>query len=234
MAVTSKVRRWALAVSTTGIAALVLLMAWPRLNASLHYLPVDRAVKRYWNAGAMDPDERSAMQQRAREAISIHDHYRYASGLGFLLYLQALGAEGTLNERRLAFEETISLAADSLGAAPVQPEVWLRMAHAGSQVFWPANDVVAATKMANLAGRVEPTHLMSRLLLGYALLEYLEDESTRLLRDQTVLAWALRQRDFERALKAGSLDPERIEAVLVETHPDLLAEIKESLDGSAR
>jgi hypothetical protein len=204
------------------------------LQSSLNFLPVEAGINAYWNSREISAEQLLDLQQRTAVSMQLHDHYRFGEALGLLHYLQALQEEGTLNERRLAFEATIASGIESLESAPVQPQIWLRLAHAGARVFWPAEDVTAAYRMAIYTGRVEPMHLMSRLALGYALVSVLDDEGIRLLRDQTVLAWQHRQREFAGALKDGSMDFRRIQAVLEQSHPDVLLEMEEALGDAVR
>jgi hypothetical protein len=217
------------------VAALYTLsLAWPRLHASLLYLPVDTAISNYWEKGETPTTQLRALQQRAEQSIEIHPHHRYWNGLSFLHYLEGADENNSLYERRQAFEHSIEAATVSLGRAPSQPRAWLRIARAGSWLKYPPEEVIAALKMAIYTGRVDPSLFMARLVLGISYLSQMDGEGTTLMRDQVLLAWQLQPREVTKALKNGEIKFTRIEYLLAETHSDVLAEMEASLGGTVR
>ena len=71
------------------LAATLAALAWPRLQASVTYLPVDKALARHWSGDTPAPDQLAALSNRALQALAQHDHYRYRDGLSILEYLRA-------------------------------------------------------------------------------------------------------------------------------------------------
>ena len=78
-------------------------------------------------------------------------------------------------------------------------------------------------------GRVEPALLISRLQLGNSRLGQLDEEARGLLRDQTLLAWQLRQRDVSREMKSGELDFRRASSLLISTDTAILQEMEQAI-----
>jgi len=72
-------------IMIVGLASVTLLsLSWPRLQASLHYLPVDTAISKYWESREANTHQLDALIERTRECIALHDHYRYWDGLSEL------------------------------------------------------------------------------------------------------------------------------------------------------
>jgi hypothetical protein len=212
----------------------VMALAWPRLQATLRFLPVDAAIEAYWKRGELPPEQLQPLLQRSRESIALHPHHRYWDGLSFLYFLEGIDNKNTLSARRLAHEASIEAATESLKRAPAQPRAWLRIARSRSWLFFPPEQVISAFKMAIYTGRVEPTHLLVRLGLGYHYLPLLDEEGRELLRDQTLLAWRLRQREMILILKRGVLDFSLLRTTLSPSHDDVILEMEEALGGAAR
>ncbi len=59
--------------------------------ASVHYLPVDTALKRYFKTGELPVAQLEALRRQAEESIRRYPHYRYHDGLSLVNYL--VGAE---------------------------------------------------------------------------------------------------------------------------------------------
>lgn len=203
-------------------------MAWPRLLAYLQFLPVQQVQSRLFVSGAAGQDLEGLIA-RSNRAISLHENYSFFSTLSLLHYLQGVDADASLYERRRSLEQSLSSARASLRSAPLQPDLWLRLATAGFQVFLPAQELAAYFRMAVWSGRVEPTHLINRLQIGFALQAQLDDEGLGLLRDQVLLAWNLRQRDFVTAIRKGQLSRQSVESLLAVTHPDVIREMESVL-----
>lgn len=219
------------------VAAASVFLAWlayPRLHASLVYLPVDTAIKNYYDMREVPSAQLEGLQQRARNAIDIHPHYRYWEGLSLLYYLQAADSDNPLYQRREAFEHSITAAETSLGRAPAQPRTWLRIAQARSWLRYPPEQVIAAYEMAVLTGRVEPSMFVTRLSLGLAYLPRMDSGGRAMVRDQLLLAWGMRKGDVIRALKSGELRFYDIEPLLEGAHDTTLYEIREAAGGVVR
>jgi len=215
-------------------AILVLTLSWPRLQASLLFLPVESAIELYWVNGDVPDTRLEALQNRARQSIRVHDHPRYWEGLSLLYYLQADRAGNSLSDRREAYEQVVEAANRSLAAAPMQPQLWLRKAHALNWLSFTPAAAIGAFKMSVYTGRVEPVLLMSRLALGFSRVNALDEEGRSLLRDQTLLAWQLRQRDFMSAIKQESLNLVQVQNLLSPSHTDVLVEMEQALAGRVR
>jgi hypothetical protein len=221
-------------VFVLAVCAFLIHLAWPRLHASLLYLPVDTAIKNYYASGEANPAQLGGLRQRAREAIAVHPHHRYYDGLSLLHYLTAADAGNRLYERRAAFEASIAAAEDSLERAPAQPRVWLRIAQARAWLRYSPEEVIAALKMAIYTGRVEPSMYLTRLALGLAYLPRMDGEGRSLMRDQVLLAWSMQRRDVARAVKSGELRMQPIESLLSGAHQTVLDEIREASGEPAR
>ncbi len=230
----NKAKQRLLTLLIAAAALYTLSLAWPRLQAGLAYLPVDTAISNYWATRDIPSGQLHGLQMRAEKTISIHAHHRYWDGLSFLYYLEGADEDRPLNERRQAFEHAIDAATVSLGRAPSQPRAWFRIARARSWLKYPANEVIAALKMAVYTGRVDPSLFMARLMLGMSYLPGMDEEGVALMRDQALLAWQLQPREVTKALKNGALQFSQLEYLLLGAHSDVLAEMEASLGGAVR
>jgi hypothetical protein len=223
-----------LAVLTAVVASLTLYFAWPRLQASLLFLPVDTAISNFNDSGQIPFGQLDGLQQRATEAISVYPHYRYWDGLSLLYYLEGLDRDKLLFDRRQALEQSIQAARNALSRAPSQPQAWYRIANASSWLRYPVREVIDALSMAVYTGRVDPSLFMARLELGFRYLQHMDDEEVSLMRDQALLAWQLLPRELSGALQSGNLPAESLEYLLAPAHGEVLFEIMESIGGAAR
>ena len=212
----------------------LLWLAYPRLQASLLYLPVDTAIKNYYDTRESPSGQLQGLRQRARDSIEIYPHHRYWEGLSLLYYLQAADSQNGLHQRREYFEQSIIAAEASLATAPSQPRTWLRIAQARAWLRYPPEEVIETFKMAIYTGRVEPSMFMTRLMLGLAYLPRMDAEGVAMMRDQVLLAWQLQPREVTRALKDRTLRFAGIEQLLSAAHGGVLSEIKESTGGAVR
>jgi hypothetical protein len=210
-----------------GIAASCLLtLSWPRLQASLRFLPVDTAISNYWKTREFDNTQITGLIERAEEAIALHDHYRYFEGLSELQILAGQDMERSFWERRQALEISITSAEQELIRAPSKPRNWLRIARAREFLAYPPETIIPALKMSILTGRVEPTLMLSRLELGLRYLAALDAEGIRLLRDQTVLTWTIQQREMLKRIKSGSLSFDLLREVLAGNNSAIVIEVE--------
>lgn len=216
-------------------AALFLLyLAYPRVHASLLYLPVDTAIKNYYENGETQYGQLQGLRERARQAIEVSPHHRYYDGLSLLHFLDAADSTRPLFQRRGHFELSINSAVASLERAPSQPRTWLRIAQARSWLRYPPEQVIEALKMAIYTGRVEPSMLMTRLTLGLAYLPRMDAEGAAMMRDQVLLAWKMQPRELVRELKADRLRGDEIAGLLSDAHDNVLAEIEDAVGGPVR
>ncbi len=216
--------RIGLALVILVMAAGLVTIAVPRLQASLHFLPVDAAIQRYFDSGEIPGAQLDALERRADEAMQRAAHYRYADGLSFINYLQALDAADKPWLQRPALHRSMTSGLEAVRRAPAEPRTWLRIARASAVLDRERTAVVTALEMSILTGRVEPELLLPRLELGYRYLPLLDEDSVALLRDQTLLTWRVNPRALHRALDAGTLDPDRVRSVLGEAGADFFAE----------
>ncbi len=227
--VKSSLHRFAL-ILTVGLAATVLLLlAWPRLQASISFLPVDTAMSNYWKERQIDNQQLDALIERAYESIALHDHYRYWDGLSELLILSSEDLNKPLWQRRLALDQSVLAAEEVLARAPAKPRTWLRIAQLRAFLLYPEDTVVPALRMSILTGRVEPTLMLARLKLGLAYLSDLDQETLFLLRDQLVLTWATQKRPMVKRLRDGSLGIAPLRELLTGYNEDILAEMETHL-----
>ncbi|RLA48603.1 MAG: hypothetical protein DRR42_16525, partial [Gammaproteobacteria bacterium] len=140
-------------VLITGVSALILLsLSWPRLQASLRYLPVDTAISKYWETREADTGQLDALIVRARETIALHDHYRYWGGLSELQILSGQDMARPYWQRRQVLEQAVLSALEVVERAPAQPRAWLRIARTRAFLGYPVADIIPAWKMSILTG----------------------------------------------------------------------------------
>lgn len=207
-------------------------LAWPRLQASFHYLPVDTAIGKYFASREIPTAQLEGLVARAQQSIERHDHYRYWEGLSLLHYLRALDEDTPPWERRPEMKRCLRALEETVRRAPAMPRAWLRMARVKAWLRAPDAHVLAPLRMSILTGRVEPSLLVPRLELGYRYLEGLDTETAALLRDQTALAWRVDPRGLQRAVTEGRLDFERLRELLEGARRDILNEMEAALGPS--
>lgn len=208
------------------LVAIVLSMAWPRLLSSLQFLPAQQTLPRLYEPQATEKVDIPALRSRTQGAISLHDVYSYHFALSLLDYVQASEPRISLFSKRQLLESSFNEAKLALEGAPLQPELWLRLAFTGAQTFVPASELVQYFQMAIWSGRVEPTNLIARLHIGFALMPQLDANGLSLLRDQVLLAWNLKQPEFRNAVRNGQLNYSRIVGLMSTTHPDVVREME--------
>ena len=216
-----------------GVMVFVLLsLSWPRLRASVRYLPVDTAISKYWETREVNTPQLDALIERAREAIALHDHYRYWEGLSELQILSGQDMGKPYWQRRQILEQSLLSTGEVVRRAPAKPRAWLRIARVMAFLAYPKDEVISAWKMSVLTGRVEPTLMLARLELGFLYFDGLDNESLALLRDQAVLTWAVRKRQVLKRVQNGSLDFDRMREVLSDHNQDIISEMESYLGTS--
>lgn len=229
-----KPARLVIPLAVLATAAFTVYLAWPRLHASLLFLPVDTAIANYWKNGEIAAEQQEGLRQRARGVIDIYPHYRYWDNLSLLEYLQGIDPANSLYERRMALEQSIVSAASSLRRAPARPRPWLRIANARAWLSYPAADVVEPLLMAVYTGRVDPPLMVSRLGLGLRYLADMDEEGQGVMRDQVLLTWQMQPRDLANAIKDRDIVMGSLEYLLEPAHKSELQAIRESVDGAVR
>jgi len=174
------------------LSVVVLALSWPRVQASLRYLPVDIALDRYYVNNEIPTDRLPVLIRFAGEALGFHEHYRFHDGLSRLHYLRGLDVLTPANERRDAYRQSAAAAETSLAQAPAQPAAWLRLA----TIRWILHDepenIVKPWKMSIFTGRTHSTLYTHRVEVGLAQRKFLDDEGVAMLRGQLSLAWKTR------------------------------------------
>ncbi len=211
------------------LVAVMLVMAWPRLLSSLQFLPVQQVHSQLYKADAAQNVDLPSLQARTQRALNYYDAYSYHSVGSLLAYVRASDSNVSLYSKQQLLNDSMVEAKIALAGAPLQPDLWLRLAQAGVQNFLPATQLLNFFRMAIWSGRVEPTHLIGRLHIGFALQNQLDADGLNLLRDQVLLAWNLKRADFQRALRMGQLNYSRVVALMSSTHPDVVREMEEVL-----
>ena len=218
--------RYPLIVIVGVTAILLLALSWPRLRASISYLPVDTAMSSYWKTRKTDGMQLNGLIERAKESIAIHDHYRYWEGLSELQILSGQDMSLSVWQRRQALENSILAAAEVVRQAPSKPRAWLRIARAKEFLAYPPEQIIPALKMSILTGRVEPTLMLTRLELGLRHLPALDQEAFRLLSDQAALTWTTQQRAMLIHFESGLLSLDMLREVLSESNPVIISEME--------
>ncbi len=215
----------------TGLIALALLMfSWPHLRASFRFLPVDRAIARYWKTETIPSAQLPQLIGTAEAALAIHHSARYWNGLSFMHYLYAIDDNSPSLARRPAFEKSLDAAVEVLKRAPAKPLVWLRLTRIHALLEHPPEQVLRALKMSILMGPVEPTLLLSRLQIGYYYMPMMDDDGLLLLRDQTLLTWKLQPREMANMLTKQQLDYSMLRELLADKHPEIMRQIEVRLE----
>jgi hypothetical protein len=173
------------------MAITVLVLAWPRLQASIRYLPVEIGIERYLATGDIPTERLPVLIRFSKEAIEHQDHYRYHDGLSQLHLMRAVDLQTPARERRDAYLAAASEAQQSLQRAPAQPITWLRLARLRWILRKEHQTVVEAWKMSVFSGRTTITLLKQRVEIGLAYRAALDEEGVAMLRDQILLAWRL-------------------------------------------
>jgi hypothetical protein len=183
------------------LALATLSLAWPRMKASYRFLPVELAIERYYELREIPSRRMLTLIGFARQAIDRHDHYRYHDGLSFLYYLRGIDIHTPALERRPAYRASEAAAIETVKRAPAQPEAWLRIATIRAVLRDEPEDVLEPWKMSIFTGRTHSTLMVPRVELGLPYLDEMDDESRGMLRDQLLLAWALKPGELIRVLK---------------------------------
>lgn len=221
------------AVAGLALAVLLLAMAWPRLQASVAFLPVDTALARFHDSQVLPSPQLLPLAARAHRAIAHSDHHRYWDGLAELHYLRALDPQTPNWERRPAMRESRAASLEAVRRNPARPATWLRIAVLDEALGEPPEALAPALEMSMLAGRFEPGLLMTRAQLGARHAARLDRTLRAMVADQVALAWRHNPQAFQRAVTDGRLDIENLRLLLRPGHADILAELEASLDGAA-
>jgi hypothetical protein len=176
-------------VGLLGIAVFVL--AWPRLQASYRYLPVEIAIQRYFSSREIPSDRLPVLVRFATAAIAQQDHYRYHDGLSLLHLLRAQDLNTPALERLDEYQAAAEAAVESLQRAPAQPGIWLRLANVRWILHEEPASILAPWKMSIFTGRTDTTLFAQRIDIGLSHREYLDEEALAMLRDQVLLAWRI-------------------------------------------
>jgi len=220
-------RRAVVLVPVALIALAVLVLAGPRFQASLRYLPVERAIKQYYKSGEIPADRLPVLIRFAGEAISHQDHYRYHDGLSTLHVLRAMDYQTPALERRDEYVAAMIEAEQSLQSAPANPATWMRLASVRWILHEEPETIVDAWKMSIFTGRMHAALFGKRAEMGLAHYEYLDEEGQGMLRDQLQLAWRLRPQELMQVLQRRDGDLAITKWLLEPGDPALVSEIED-------
>jgi len=201
-------------------------LAWPRMQASLRFLPVDLAIDRYQQDRELPSQRMLTLIGFAEQAIAHHDHYRYHEGLSFLYYLRGLDVQTPALQRRESYREAERAAIATVQRAPARPETWLRIAAVRSILRDEPETIVAAWEMSIFTGRTHSTLVVPRTGIGLAYLDSLDVESRAMLRDQLLLAWSLKPAELLRELKQRDPGLANTRALIAISDPQALAQME--------
>lgn len=218
-------------ISLVGVLSLaVLVLSWPRLQASYRYLPVDIAIQRYFSTQTIPSDRLLVLIGFARKAIEYHDHYRYHDGLSILHLLRALDVNTPALERIDAYRSSEAEAVTALQRAPAEPAVWLRLA----TIRWVLHDepetVLTPWKMSIFTGRTDSSLFSQRVEMGLAYSQFMDEEATAMLRDQLLLAWRTQPGSVMKVLSLHDRGLSVTQSLIKDTDPVALAEMEAWLE----
>ncbi len=202
-----KGRRLGMLLLIAAASLLLIALSWPRFLAAFRYLPVDRAMDRYYADNEIPSDRLEVLIGFAEEALAHHPHYRYHDGLSQLHYLRALDPNTPARERRAAYRSAEAEAVESLRQAPAQAALWLQLA----TIRWVLHDepetIVAPWKMSVFTGRNHSSLYTRRVEVGLMHRAFLDEEGRAMLRDQLRLAWRVRPGALVGRAPAGNRRP---------------------------
>ena len=208
----------------------VLLIAWPRFQASFRYIPVELAIKQYQQDQQIPTERLPVLIRFAAQAIELNNHYRFHDGLSQFHLWRALDPYPRALERRPAYRMAESEAMNSLQLAHSQPAAWLRLA----TVRWVLRDepetIIQPWKMSIFTGRTNASLLNRRVEIGLAFFGDLDNEGISMLRDQLLLAWRIRSGALVPVLARRDQELAAVRALLADNDPTTLAEMEERLE----
>jgi len=208
----------------------VILLAFPRLQASFRFLPVEIAIKRYYTTGEIASDRLPVLIGFSEQAISYHDHYRFHDGLSLLQILRARDFNTPALERREAYLTAAAEAARSLQGAPAQPATWLRLASLRAILHEEPEAIIAAWKMSVFTGRTVVQLFAQRIDLGLYYFRRLDDEAVPMLRDQLLLAWRISPGTLVRVLHTRDRGLDVTRGLIESSDPAALEEMEAWLE----
>lgn len=230
MRLTSTPGQISLLAAVLATAVVTLFLAWPRLLASLRFLPVDHAIDRYYETREIPNRRLLTLLDFAAEANELSDHYRYHDGQAFLHYLRALDVYTPALERRDEYRLAEAAAMEAVQRAPAQPEAWLRIATVRAILRDEPEDVLEPWKMSIFTGRTHSTLMVPRVGIALSYLDEMDGETRGMLRDQLLLAWRLKPVDLLRELKQRDPRLLRTTALISALDPAALAEMEERIE----
>jgi hypothetical protein len=226
MQLKSRISQWSVIALAALLAVGALALAWPRLQASLRFLPVDHAIERYFETREIPSNRMLTLIDFSRQALALHDHYRYHDGLSLLHYLRGLDIYTPALERRAAYRAAEAEALETVRRAPAQPEAWLRIAIVRSILRDEPAAVIEPWRMSVFTGRTYSTMLAPRAGVALPYLEFMDAETRSMLRDQLLLAWSLQPNELLRELKARDPALAKTRELIAALAPAALAEME--------
>ncbi|HLF30208.1 MAG TPA: hypothetical protein VI566_04180 [Xanthomonadales bacterium] len=208
------------------LATATLLLAWPRLQASYRYLPVEIAIQRYFSSREIPSNRLPVLIRFTSEAIAHQDHYRYHDGLSLLHLLRAQDLNTPALERLDEYLAAAAAAVESLRRAPAQPVLWLRLANVRWILHEESESILAPWKMSIFTGRTDTTLFAQRIEIGLAHREYLDEEALAMLRDQVLLAWKIQPGSLVGVLSRRDRSLEVTRSLIEHTDPVALADME--------
>lgn len=212
------------------LATVTLALAWPRLLAAIRFLPVEHATQRYYAEREIPSQRLLTLAGFAELALAREDHHRYHEGLAFMYYLRGLDVRTPALERRGAYRAAEAAAVEAVQRAPARPETWLRIATVRAILRDEPGEVLGPWRMSVFTGRTHSTLLAPRVGIGLPWLEYMDAETRSMLRDQLLLAWALKPNELLRELKASDRRLQRTRKLIGGTEPAALAEMEARIE----
>jgi hypothetical protein len=208
------------------VAVAVLTLAWPRLEASYRYLPVEIAIKHYYSTRVIPSDRLLVLIGFAGRAIEYHDYYRFHDGLSLLHLLRAMDVNTPALQRVDAYRASESEAMAALQRAPAQPGTWLRLA----SIRWILHDepqtILTPWKMSIFTGRTDSSLFAQRIEIGLVYRQDMDAEATAMLRDQLLLAWRVQPGSVMTVLMLRDRQLRVTRELIKDSDPSALAEME--------
>jgi len=226
----SRISQWFVVSLAAALALATLTLAWPRLQASIRFLPVDIAIERYYGNREIPSHRMLTLIGFAGQALALHDHYRYHDGLSLLHFLRGLDIYTPALERRDAYRAAEAEALATVQRAPAQPASWLRIATVRAILRDEPEEVIAPWRMSVFTGRTHSTLLAPRVGIALPYLEFMDPETRSMLRDQLRLTWSLKPLELLRELKARDPGLRRTRDLIGVIDPAALADMEARIE----
>jgi hypothetical protein len=224
------VSRWFILLTVLFLSFSTLYLAWPRLQGAYRFIPVDIAIRRYYQTSEIPTERLPVLVRFSQEAIELHDHYRFHNRLSVLHWLRAIDPLTPALERRGEYVAAESEARIALTTNPADPHAWSRLATIRWILHEEPEDIIRPWKMSIFTGRITAPLISSRVELGLAFFDQLDDEAIHMLRDQLLLGWRMQAGSLVKVIAARDRSLQKTRSLIDRIDPEAMAELEEWIE----